>query len=62
MLGTTVHSPECFACYRCVDGCPAPGALDFAAPGGANRAVPAWLVGLLLTLLLLAGFGIAIVI
>ena len=62
MLGTTVRSPECFTCYRCVDGCPAPGALDFAAPGGDNSVVPAWLMGLLLTLLLLAGFGIAIVI
>jgi len=60
MLRTTVRSPECFACYRCVDGCPAPGALDFAVPGP-NSAVPAWLVGLLLTLLLLSGFGMAIV-
>jgi len=60
MLRTTVRSPECFACYRCVDGCPAPGALALTAPGD-NRAVPAWLVGLLLTLLLLSGFGMAIV-
>jgi len=43
MLRTTVRSPECFACYRCVDGCPAPGALALAANG--NRAVAAWLVG-----------------
>lgn len=28
----TVRSPECFACYRCVAGCPAPGALHFALP------------------------------
>jgi polyferredoxin len=61
MLRTTVRSPECFACYRCVDGCPAPGALDLAGLG-ANKAVPAWLVGLLLTLILLSGFGITIVI
>jgi polyferredoxin len=61
MLRTTVRSPECFACYRCVDGCPAPGALALTAPGD-NRAVPAWLVGLLLTLVLLSGFFITIVI
>lgn len=29
MLKTTVRSAECFACYRCVAGCPAPGALSF---------------------------------
>lgn len=29
MLKTTIRSPECFACYRCVAGCPAPGALGF---------------------------------
>lgn len=28
MLKITVRSPECFACYRCVQGCPAPGALE----------------------------------
>ncbi|MBE0504315.1 MAG: 4Fe-4S binding protein [Desulfuromonadales bacterium] len=29
MLKTTIRSAECFACYRCVAGCPAPGALHF---------------------------------
>ena len=29
MLKETVRSAECFACYRCVAGCPEPGALDF---------------------------------
>jgi hypothetical protein len=29
MLKETIHSPECFACYRCVAGCPAPGAINF---------------------------------
>ena len=29
MLKTTIRSAECFACYRCVAGCPAPGALSF---------------------------------
>jgi polyferredoxin len=60
MLRTTVRSPECFACYRCVDGCPAPGALAMVTPG--NRAVPAWLVGIMLSGMLLAGLGLAIVI
>ena len=53
MLRTTVRSPECFACYRCVDGCPAPGALAFTTPG--NRAVPAWLVGMLVSVILMVG-------
>jgi polyferredoxin len=29
MLLKSVRSPECFACYRCVQGCPAPDAGDF---------------------------------
>lgn len=29
MLKEKVSSPECFACYRCVSGCPAPGAIGF---------------------------------
>lgn len=53
MLRTTLRSPECFACYRCVDGCPAPNALDFAAPG--NRAVPAWLTGIMVSGLMIVG-------
>lgn len=56
MLRTSVRSAECFACYRCVDCCPAPGALAFAAPG--HRPVPAWLTGLLLTMLLPAVLGL----
>jgi polyferredoxin len=52
MLRTVVRSPECFACYRCVDGCPAPGALALADPG--KRTVPAWLTGVMVTLSLLA--------
>lgn len=28
MLKSTIRSPECYACYRCVQGCPAPGALE----------------------------------
>lgn len=53
MLRTIVRSPECFACYRCVDGCPAPGALALAAPG--NRVVPAWVVGFLVSAMLILG-------
>jgi polyferredoxin len=53
MLLTSVRSAECFACYRCIDGCPAPGALAFAPPG--KRGVPAWVTGILLSLLLFAG-------
>lgn len=29
MLRESIRSPECFACYRCVSGCPSPGALTF---------------------------------
>ncbi len=47
MLLTTIRSPECFTCYRCVDGCPAPAALALAAPG--NRPVPAWLMGVVVS-------------
>lgn len=53
MLRTTLRSPECFACYRCVDGCPAPGALDLATPG--KRVVPAWVVGTMVSCLLMLG-------
>ncbi|TLM64239.1 MAG: 4Fe-4S binding protein [Deltaproteobacteria bacterium] len=58
MLRTTVRSPECFSCYRCVDGCPAPGALAFALPAG--RALPALLVGLLLSGFLLVALAAGI--
>ena len=53
MLRTSVRSAECLACYRCVDGCPAPGALVFAAP--THRAVPAWVTGLAVSVMMLAG-------
>jgi len=29
----TVRSPECYACYRCVHGCPAPGAVEMKLAG-----------------------------
>ena len=53
MQRTTVRSPECFACYRCVDGCPAPGAPALATPG--QRAVPAWMVGMVVSSVLIIG-------
>ncbi len=53
MLRTDVRSAECLACYRCVDGCPAPGALTMATAG--SRAVPARLIGVLVSTLLLLG-------
>jgi ferredoxin len=53
MLLSRVRSAECLACYRCVDGCPAPGALVFAAP--THRAVPAWVTGLAVSVMMLAG-------
>lgn len=53
MLRETVRSPECFACQRCVDVCPAPGALAFATPG--KRPVPAWVTGIVLSGVLIAG-------
>lgn len=49
MLKETVRSPECFACYRCVAGCPADGALHFSLPR--RLVIPSLLfAGLLLAL------------
>jgi polyferredoxin len=33
MAKRTVRSPECYACYRCVHGCPAPGAVEMRLAG-----------------------------
>ena len=52
-----VRSPECYACYRCVHNCPAPGAVTFRFLQ--RRSVPSWLFALLLLALFLAisGYG-----
>lgn len=60
MLRTTVRSPECFTCQRCVDGCPAPGALAFAPPG--NRSVPSWLMGTVVSGMMILGLFIGMII
>ncbi|BCA81103.1 4Fe-4S binding protein [Desulfuromonas sp. AOP6] len=39
----TIRSAECYGCYRCVQGCPAPGALQMQAGG---RPIPSVLFGL----------------
>jgi hypothetical protein len=49
MLLKSVRSPECFACYRCVQGCPAPGALNMSV-AGRWRLPAALFAGLLLLL------------
>jgi polyferredoxin len=41
-----IRSPECYACYRCVHNCPAPGAVTFRFLQ--RRALPSWLFALLL--------------
>jgi Fe-S-cluster-containing hydrogenase component 2 len=33
MQKKTVRSAECYACYRCVHGCPAPGAVEMKVAG-----------------------------
>jgi Fe-S-cluster-containing hydrogenase component 2 len=33
MQKKTVRSPECYACYRCVHCCPAPGAVEMRVAG-----------------------------
>lgn len=50
---STVRSPECFACYCCVDGCPAPGALGFASPD--NRAVSGLGTGIIISGMMILG-------
>jgi len=52
---TTVRSPECYACYRCVAGCPAPGALNFVLP---RRLVVVPAVFALLLLVLFVGLDL----
>ncbi len=52
-----VRSPECYACYRCVHNCPAPGAVTFRFLQ--RWTVPSWLFALLLLglILLASGYG-----
>ncbi len=50
MQKRTVRSPECYACYRCVHGCPAPGAVEMRL-GGRLLLPSAIFAGLLLALL-----------
>jgi len=52
MIKTTVRSPECFACYRCVQGCPAPGALEMKLLHRVR--LPAMIFGLVLLVLFLS--------
>jgi Fe-S-cluster-containing hydrogenase component 2 len=47
----TVRSAECYACYRCVHGCPAPGAVTMKAAG--RLLIPSALFALLLLTLLI---------
>lgn len=41
-----VRSAECYACFRCVHGCPVPGAVVMRSPG--RRVLPSWAFALLL--------------
>ncbi|WP_291317256.1 4Fe-4S binding protein [Desulfuromonas sp.] len=49
MQKKTVRSPECYACYRCVHGCPSPGAVEMKLAG--RIALPSAVFALLLILL-----------
>ncbi len=49
MHKSTVRSCECYACYRCVHNCPAPGAVELKAAG--RLVLPSVLFGLLVLLL-----------
>lgn len=46
MQKKTVRSAECYACYRCVHGCPAPGAVEMRVAG--RLVLPSAVFGLLL--------------
>ena len=53
---STIRSPECYACLRCVHNCPAGGAVAFGFPR--RRVVPPWLYTILILSLF---FGTAII-
>jgi polyferredoxin len=57
MLKRTVRSPECYACFRCVHNCPAPGAVTMRLAGRISFPSWAFALSLVALLLLISFFG-----